>query len=103
LLALISTLSQFASAVVLLIHDLGPNSENHTMGPHSKKRKLNVQVEEITFDPDARQQFLTGFRKRKQQRIKHAQEVAVQKAREAKREDRRKVLEIAVLPFQECN
>jgi hypothetical protein len=66
------------------------------MGPHSKKRKLNAQVEEITFDPDARQQFLTGFRKRKQQRIKHAQEVAVQKAREAKREDRRKVLEIAV-------
>ncbi|KAL3445704.1 nucleolar protein 12-domain-containing protein [Aspergillus insuetus] len=70
------------------------------MGPHSKKRKLNAQVEEITFDPDARQQFLTGFRKRKQQRIKHAQEVAVQKAREAKREDRRKMREERSAEFE---
>ncbi|KAL3463151.1 nucleolar protein 12-domain-containing protein [Aspergillus heterothallicus] len=70
------------------------------MGPHSKKRKLNTQVEEITFDPAARQQFLTGFRKRKQQRIKHAQDIAEQKAREAKREDRRKMREERSAEFE---
>ncbi|KAL4881399.1 nucleolar protein 12-domain-containing protein [Aspergillus karnatakaensis] len=62
-------------------------------GAFSKKRKLNSRVEEITFDDTAREQFLTGFRRRKQQRIKHAQEVAAQKAREAKREDRKRMRE----------
>lgn len=67
-----------------------------TMGPqpkgaHSRKRKLASRVEEINFDDTARHEFLTGFRKRKQQRIKHAQEVAEEKAREAKREERRRV------------
>ncbi|KAL4908137.1 nucleolar protein 12-domain-containing protein [Aspergillus multicolor] len=62
-------------------------------GAHSKKRKLASRVEEINFDDSDRHQFLTGFRKRKQQRIKHAQEVAEQKAREAKREDRRRMRE----------
>ncbi|RDW60434.1 rRNA-processing protein RRP17 [Aspergillus mulundensis] len=62
-------------------------------GAHSKKRKLASRVEEINFDDSDRHQFLTGFRKRKQQRIKHAQEIAEQKAREAKREDRRRMRE----------
>ncbi|KAL4935712.1 nucleolar protein 12-domain-containing protein [Aspergillus oleicola] len=62
-------------------------------GAHSKKRKLNSRVEAINFDDTARHQFLTGFRKRKQQRIKHAQEVAEEKAREQKREDRRRMRE----------
>lgn len=60
-------------------------------GAHSRKRKLASRVEEINFDDTARHQFLTGFRKRKQQRIKHAQEVAEEKAREAKREERKRV------------
>lgn len=60
-------------------------------GAHSRKRKLASRVEEINFDDTARHEFLTGFRKRKQQRIKHAQEVAEEKAREAKREERRRV------------
>ncbi|KAL2860883.1 rRNA-processing protein RRP17 [Aspergillus lucknowensis] len=70
------------------------------MAPHSKKRKLNSQVEEVKFDPAARQQFLTGFRKRKQQRIRHAQEIAEQKVREAKREERRKMREERTAEFE---
>jgi hypothetical protein len=34
---------------------------------------------------------LTGFRKRKQQRIKHAQEIAIKRMKEEKRQDRAKV------------
>ena len=60
------------------------------MGPQAKRRKTS-KVEEITFDHSARHEFLTGFRKRKQQRIKQAQEVAEQKAREMKREERKRV------------
>jgi ribosomal RNA-processing protein 17 len=60
------------------------------MGPQSKRRKTS-KVEEITFDDSARQEWLTGFRKRKQQRIKHAQQVAEEKAREMKREERKRV------------
>ncbi|KAL5340543.1 nucleolar protein 12-domain-containing protein [Aspergillus crustosus] len=62
-------------------------------GAHYKKRKLTPRVEEINFDHDARQEFLTGFRKRKQQRIKHAQEIAAQKAQEEKRADRKRMRE----------
>lgn len=50
--------------------------------PPPKKRKATHAVEEITFDKDARAEYLTGFRKRKQARIKHAKEIAEEKARE---------------------
>jgi ribosomal RNA-processing protein 17 len=56
-----------------------------------KRRKLTSATEEITFDPAARQEFLTGFHKRKLQRTKQAQEYAEKKAREERREQRRKV------------
>ncbi|KAF7593368.1 hypothetical protein BBP40_011557 [Aspergillus hancockii] len=62
------------------------------MGPQSKRRKTS-KVEEITFDDSARHEWLTGFRKRKQQRIKHAQQVAEDKAREIKREERKRIRE----------
>lgn len=61
------------------------------MGPHVKKRKLAPPVEEITFDTDARQQFLTGFHKRKVARARHAQEVAAKRAREERLQDRKMV------------
>jgi len=61
------------------------------MGPMSKKRKVAPKVEEVNFDGEARQEWLTGFRKRKQQRIKHAQEVAEKRYKEEKRLDRQKV------------
>ncbi|KAE8361424.1 nucleolar protein 12-domain-containing protein [Aspergillus caelatus] len=69
------------------------------MGPQAKRRKTS-KVEEITFDHSARHEFLTGFRKRKQQRIKHAQEVAEQKAREMKREERKRIREEREAEFQ---
>lgn len=56
-----------------------------------KKRKTTHAIEEITFDKDARSEYLTGFHKRKQARIKHAQEVAEQKAREERIEVRKQV------------
>jgi Nucleolar protein 12 (25kDa) len=62
------------------------------MPPPSKRRKLDsTAVEEVLFDPAARQDYLTGFHKRKLQRAKHAQEVAEKKARAARIEERRKV------------
>lgn len=56
-----------------------------------KKRKLAAPVEEISFDTEARQQFLTGFRKRKLARVRHAQEVAAKRAREERIQDRKMV------------
>jgi len=59
-----------------------------------KKRKLNQSAtEEVVFDPSARQEYLTGFHKRKVQRAKVAREAAAQKAREERIEDRKKVRE----------
>lgn len=73
-----------------------------TAPPPPKKRKTVHAIEEITFDKDARAEYLTGFRKRKQARIKHAQEIAEQKAREERIEIRKQVrpppeLELSVL------
>lgn len=63
------------------------------MPPPNKKRKLASAIDEISFDDSARQEFLTGFHKRKQQRIKHAQEEAAKRARQEKLETRRKARE----------
>ena len=71
------------------------------MGPHAKKRKLAAPVEEITFDPAERQQFLTGFRKRKQARVRHAQEIAEKRAREERIHDRKKVRNSLPICFRE--
>lgn len=60
-------------------------SRAKAMGPPpSKKRKLFSTIEEIAFDPSAREDYLTGFHKRKLQRIKHAKEEAVKREREEK-------------------
>ncbi|KAJ5717455.1 hypothetical protein N7488_003101 [Penicillium malachiteum] len=69
------------------------------MGLYPKKRKLAPKVEEVTFDSDARHEFLTGFHKRKVQRIKHAQEVAENRAREEKRQDRKRLREERAAEF----
>lgn len=61
------------------------------MGPRTKRRKVSDKVEEITFDSAARQEFLTGFHKRKLQRARHAQEIAEKKAQQMKREERKRV------------
>lgn len=61
------------------------------MPPPSKRRKTeSTAIQEITFDITARQDYLTGFHKRKLQRAKHAQEIAEKKARADRIEERRK-------------
>ena len=61
------------------------------MASATKRRKLNNQIEEITFDPAARQEYLTGFHKRKQQRIENAKEAALKKEKEERVKERRQV------------
>jgi hypothetical protein len=60
------------------------------MAPSNKRKRTN-QIEEITFDPSARQEYLTGFHKRKQQRIEHAREAAVKREKEERVKERRQV------------
>lgn len=58
---------------------------------------MNVKaVEEVTFDPSAREEYLTGFHKRKLERAKHAREVAEKKARAEKIDERRRVSHIHI-------
>ncbi|KAI9674475.1 MAG: hypothetical protein M1817_001813 [Caeruleum heppii] len=62
------------------------------MPPPSKRRKVKTSaVEEVSFDPEARSEYLTGFHKRKLQRIKHAQEEAAKREKEERLESRRKL------------
>lgn len=68
-----------------------PRVKKSPLPPPNKKRKSNSDIEEISFDQDARKEFLTGFHKRKQQRIKNAQEVAAKRARQEKIDTRRQV------------
>ncbi|OIW30348.1 hypothetical protein CONLIGDRAFT_644349 [Coniochaeta ligniaria NRRL 30616] len=66
----------------------------------TKKRKRGHALEEINYDPDARAEYLTGFRKRKLQRIKVAKELAAEQERQDKirarkqmRDERKKAVE----------
>ncbi|KAF2645450.1 hypothetical protein P280DRAFT_389373 [Massarina eburnea CBS 473.64] len=52
------------------------------MPPPSKKRKAGPAPEQITFDSAAREEYLTGFHKRKVARIKRGQEENAKKDRE---------------------
>ena len=62
------------------------------MPPPTKRRKTEpTAVEEITFDLSARQEYLTGFHKRKLQRVKHAKENAGRRERAEKLEERKEV------------
>lgn len=69
------------------------------MGPSAKRRKLASKTEEVNFDPAARHEFLTGFRKRKQQRARHAQEVAEKRAKEEARLEKKRVCHIYLSGF----
>ncbi|EFY97598.1 nucleolar protein 12 [Metarhizium robertsii] len=70
-----------------------PRPKKSILPPPSKKRKTTSTIEEISFDDDARTEYLTGFHKRKQQRIKHAQEEAAKRARQEKLETRKQIRE----------
>jgi hypothetical protein len=61
-------------------------------GPPNKKRKINVVVpEKIEFDFSAREEYLTGFHKRKVARQKFAQDEAAKKEKEEKLKFRQEV------------
>lgn len=66
-----------------------PRLKRSTAQSPSKKRKF--AVEEVSFDDKARAEYLTGFHKRKLQRVKNAQEAAAKRARQEKIEFRRQV------------
>ncbi len=68
-----------------------PRIKKTTLPPQTKKRKVAHAIEEITFDNDARADYLTGFHKRKLERQKHAKEIAEAKARQEKIEMRKQV------------
>lgn len=62
------------------------------MGPPNKKRKLAVTAPEtIEFNFAAREEYLTGFHKRKLERKKHAQEENAKREKEEKLRLRREV------------
>ncbi|KIW96566.1 uncharacterized protein Z519_01957 [Cladophialophora bantiana CBS 173.52] len=64
------------------------------MPPPMKRRRTEpTVVEEITFDPTARREFLTGFHKRKLQKAKQAQEAAERRARVERVEQRKRLRE----------
>jgi len=62
------------------------------MAPPTKKRKITVTApEKIEFDPSAREEYLTGFHKRKVARQKFAQEEIAKREKEEKLRFRREV------------
>ncbi|KKA28812.1 hypothetical protein TD95_002830 [Thielaviopsis punctulata] len=85
-----------------------PKEENFTfatprpkkgLGPPPKKKRKST-IEEIVFDRETRQEYLTGFHKRKLQRQKLAKEIAAKREKQEKllfrkqlREDRQRQVE----------
>jgi len=65
--------------------------ETQNMAPPTSKRRRPGQVEEISFDFDARSEYLTGFHKRKLHRIKVAQQENAKKDRDLRIESRKNV------------
>ncbi|KFY22855.1 hypothetical protein V493_06286 [Pseudogymnoascus sp. VKM F-4281 (FW-2241)] len=63
-------------------HFVVPRPKKSTLPPQPKKRKRTAAIEEISFDFDARADYLTGFHKRKVERIKRAQAENEKKAKE---------------------
>ena len=61
------------------------------LNPPSKKRKKTFGVEEVIYDENARADYLSGFHKRKLQRVKHAQEEAAKREKQEKLESRKQV------------
>ena len=55
------------------------------------KRRKGPAIDEITYDAEARQDYLTGFHKRKLHRQKQAQEIAAKKEREERLRERQQV------------
>ncbi|KAL9022560.1 MAG: hypothetical protein Q9185_000270 [Variospora sp. 1 TL-2023] len=63
---------------------LGKRKSSRPLASIKKRRKDKPVIEEIKFDFAAREEYLTGFHKRKLQRIKYAKEEALKREREEK-------------------
>jgi hypothetical protein len=74
-----------------------PRPKKSLLPPPAKRRKTASAIEEISFDFDARADYLTGFHKRKVQRAKQAQEEAAKKAREERIAARKQVRPLSAL------
>ena len=70
--------------LVMMILMPGKRKTLRAVSPARKKRRSASAIEEISFDFGARQDYLTGFHKRKLLRIKRAKEEAAKKDREGK-------------------
>jgi ribosomal RNA-processing protein 17 len=73
---------------------LPPRAKKSVLPPLSraaKKRKTEHKIEQISFDNNARADYLTGFHKRKVQRAKQAQLEAQKREREEKIQMRKQV------------
>lgn len=70
---------------------LGKRRSSAPLPPPKKRRKPVPTIEEIQFDASAREEYLTGFHKRKLQRIKNAKEEAAKKEREERVQARKHV------------
>lgn len=70
---------------------LHPRPKKNVLAAPNKRRKIEHKIEEISFDDANREDYLTGFHKRKVQRAKRAQEEAVKKGREERVEMRKQV------------
>ena len=76
-----------------------PRRKINTMPAPKKGAKLVPKIDEIKFDRDARSEYLTGFHKRKLQRIKAAKEAAEAVDKVAK-VDARKQVRALLAPVQ---
>lgn len=70
---------------------LGKRKSSAPLPPPKRRRKPVPTIEEIQFDASAREDYLTGFHKRKLQRIKNAKEEAAKKEREERIQARKLV------------
>ena len=69
----------------------GKRKAINVIEPYKKRRKAIPSIEEISFNSSAREDYLTGFHKRKVQRAKRAKEEAVKREREERITARRLV------------
>lgn len=76
-----------------------PRPKKSVLPPLPKKRKTEHKIEEINFDFDKREDYLTGFHKRKVARVKQAQAEAEKKAREERTELRKTVCWMLASPL----
>ena len=68
-----------------------PRPKQPLLPPAGKKRKASAAaIDEIAYDQAARLDYLTGFHRRKQARIRHAQGLAERRARQDRIESRKK-------------